>query len=255
MFCSKCGNEIQNGEKFCAKCGSPIEGETAPLAQNQQGVATAEKKDYKKIIMLVTILACVLLIAILAISKITHKVDNKVDGNEGDTLSIDTEEKKKDNGFKSIDAVMDAVFTAAYNNDVEAVVACFPKEMEPHAIQIYNDFRGQNYSTENGFFNFINLNPNNEYQYEIQEVVNLDTNPDLRQPMCTVTKQTLQDDYGLIADEVDQVSVASTGRYYQAETDGYVTDGSKVFMVVAKIGDYWYLVQCNDAWNSEWCVE
>lgn len=205
--------------------------------------------------MLVTILACVLLIAILAISKITHKVDNKVDGNEGDTLSIDTEEKKKDNGFKSIDAVMDAVFTAAYNNDVEAVVACFPKEMEPHAIQIYNDFRGQNYSTENGFFNFINLNPNNEYQYEIQEVVNLDTNPDLRQPMCTVTKQTLQDDYGLIADEVDQVSVASTGRYYQAETDGYVTDGSKVFMVVAKIGDYWYLVQCNDAWNSEWCVE
>lgn len=25
MFCSKCGNEIKEGEKFCAKCGNKIE--------------------------------------------------------------------------------------------------------------------------------------------------------------------------------------------------------------------------------------
>jgi len=48
MFCSKCGEKIEEGSKFCAKCGTPV-GEDAGMpmqtpAQPQQYRQTAETK-------------------------------------------------------------------------------------------------------------------------------------------------------------------------------------------------------------------
>ncbi len=37
MFCTKCGNEIENGSSFCIHCGQPVDyGTTAPTPQNAQ---------------------------------------------------------------------------------------------------------------------------------------------------------------------------------------------------------------------------
>ena len=33
MFCSKCGNSLQDGTQFCSKCGNKIEGTAAPAAE------------------------------------------------------------------------------------------------------------------------------------------------------------------------------------------------------------------------------
>ena len=36
--------------------------------------------------------------------------------------------------------------TAAYNKDLEAVINCFPEEMESYAKQFYNEYRAGNFS-------------------------------------------------------------------------------------------------------------
>ena len=67
MFCPKCGNKIKEGARFCTKCGNPIGDGNAPMPENLQGTTGVGKQDYRKIIMVATILACVILVAILAI--------------------------------------------------------------------------------------------------------------------------------------------------------------------------------------------
>ena len=69
MFCPKCGNEIKEGARFCTKCGNQMGDGNAPMPENLQGTAGAGKQDYRKIIMAATILACVILVAILAMNK------------------------------------------------------------------------------------------------------------------------------------------------------------------------------------------
>lgn len=73
MFCPKCGNEIKEGVRFCTKCGNPIGDGNAPMPENLQGTTGVGNKDHRKIIMVATILACVILVAILAIMLMVGK--------------------------------------------------------------------------------------------------------------------------------------------------------------------------------------
>lgn len=41
MYCSKCGNEIKNGQKFCTKCGARLVFDSAP-EEKQSAVKTSE---------------------------------------------------------------------------------------------------------------------------------------------------------------------------------------------------------------------
>lgn len=44
MFCSKCGNEIAEGEKFCGKCGAPVPEETKEAEESKVENAVAAKE-------------------------------------------------------------------------------------------------------------------------------------------------------------------------------------------------------------------
>ena len=47
MFCSHCGNQMAEGEKFCPKCGSPVTAGEAPV-QNKPIQETTEEKTENK---------------------------------------------------------------------------------------------------------------------------------------------------------------------------------------------------------------
>ena len=38
MFCSKCGNEVKDGQKFCGRCGEPVDTGNPVDATPQEGV-------------------------------------------------------------------------------------------------------------------------------------------------------------------------------------------------------------------------
>lgn len=46
MFCMKCGNKIQEGDRFCMKCGNPITQEKSTAAKSAAG-KTEEKRKIK----------------------------------------------------------------------------------------------------------------------------------------------------------------------------------------------------------------
>ena len=268
MFCTKCGNEIIEGAKFCTKCGNPIGDGNAPKSEKLQGTAGVGKKDYRKIIMLVTILACVLLVTILAINKL---VSNKTVENV-DNQSISTDEKKsseekpsdiKSEGYDSVEAAVDALFSAAYNKDLDAVVECFPKELKPYVQQLYTEYRSATsgmggISTNRAlFFRFENLNPDNEYWYEIDtdSIDVLDSSEEYAsRPLYYITKEQFREENGLTADEIYVVLVYSTGKYHVTNPEpGYVTTGSKAWLEVAKIGESYYIAAPDNAFLPDFC--
>lgn len=263
MFCSKCGNEINKGASFCTKCGNPIGTSNTPKQEKHQRTTETGKKDYSKIILLVTILICVLLVTILAINKLFSNRDVE----NIDTQSISTDEKKssdiKSEGYDSVEEAVDALFSAAYNKDLDAVVKCFPKELEPYVQQLYMDYRNASsgmggVSTNRAlFFMFEELNPNNEYWYEIDtdSIEVLESSEDyISQPLYYITKEQFREDYGLNADEIYVVLVYSMGKYYATiPAPGYVTTGSKAWLEVAKIGESYYIVSPDNAFLSDFC--
>lgn len=276
MFCPKCGNEISQDIKFCPKCGWQIVKESA--AKNVSGNLVSQKADVRKIILIaVAALAVILVIALIA---------NKIKGSFGaeETGSINITENNeisesvivdeadsgeqvgssKEGGFDSYEDAIDALFTAAYNKDVEAVVNCFPEEMESYVKKLYNAYRtaaeesgwsGEllNYTT-GAFFAFEKLNMENEYWYEIVETTELEQSWMYEKP-SVFTRDELQTEYGLTFDEAYIVEVKSMGKYYSEQfgMTGYMTDGSRGYFEVAKIGGRWYVLRLDDAvWSSDW---
>lgn len=269
MFCPKCGNEIKEGARFCTKCGNPIGDGNAPMPENLQGTTGVGKQDYRKIIMVATILACVILVAILAINKwASNKIVENVDNQ-----SISTDEKKasdeekpsddKNRGYDSIEAAVDALFSAAYNKDIDAVVECFPQELKPYVQQLYTEYRSAasgmgGVSTGRAlFFKYEDLNPDNEYWYEIDtdSMDVLDSSEDYaKRPLYYITKDQFREEYGLTADEIYVVLVYSMGKYHVTNPEpGYVTTGSKGWMEVAKIGEAYYIAAPDDVFLSDFC--
>lgn len=257
MFCPKCGNELPEGAKFCATCGKQIikEGAVESRLQNKSSNEVAWKKP-----IIIGVIAIVAILAIVLIIKaISKPSDSKETGKTKTTFSKNTK-----SGFDSYEDAIDALFTAAYNKDVEAVVNCFPKEMESYVKTLYNAYHtacesgsgwsGEllNYTTGN-FFGFENLNMENEYWYEIVEATELEQSDMLDKP-SVFTKERLQTEYGLTFDEAYIVEVRSMGKYYSEQfgMTGYTTDGSRGYFEVAKIGKKWYVLRVDEVWLSNW---
>ena len=257
MFCPKCGNELTEGAKFCATCGKQIikEGAVESRLQNKSSNEVAWKKPI--------IIGVIAIVAILAIVLIIKAISKPSDSKEtGKTETIFSKNTKS--GFDSYEDAIDALFTAAYNKDVKAVVNCFPKEMESYVKTLYNAYHTAcesgsgwsgdllNYTTGN-FFGFENLNMENEYWYEIVEATELEQSDMLDKP-SVFTKERLQTEYGLTFDEAYIVEVRSMGKYYSEQfgMTGYTTDGSRGYFEVAKIGKKWYVLRLDDIWSSDW---
>ena len=64
MFCTKCGNEMQQGSKFCPKCGQNVEGSAS--VNNYDTNSNLRVKSNKKALMI--ILSIVLVIILGAVS-------------------------------------------------------------------------------------------------------------------------------------------------------------------------------------------
>lgn len=70
MLCSKCGNEINEGEKFCVQCGNPSEQlvpQTVPPQEKfvESTVSSKSKKDNKSSVNIV-LLILVIIFAVLS---------------------------------------------------------------------------------------------------------------------------------------------------------------------------------------------
>lgn len=257
MFCPKCGNELPDGAKFCATCGKQIIKEGA-VESRQQNKSTNEVAWKKPII--IGVIAIVAILAIVLIIKAISKPSDSQETGKNETIFS----KNTKSGFDSYEDAIDALFTAAYNKDVKAVVDCFPKEMESYVKTLYNAYHTAresgsgwsgdllNYTTGN-FFGFENLNMENEYWYEIVEATELEQSDMLDKP-SVFTKERLQTEYGLTFDEAYIVEVRSMGKYYSEQfgMTGYTTDGSRGYFEVAKIGKKWYVLRLDDIWSSDW---
>lgn len=259
MFCPKCGNEITKDTKFCPKCGEQLAKE-AVTAKDQENT-TSQKADAGKIILISVISLVVLLIVILAVNKIKGRSGSETASGEI-TQDKGLFTSKKSKGYSSYEDAIDALFTAAYNKDVEGVINCFPEEMEAYAKKLYNAYRTAsetgwsgdllNYTTGK-FFGFEKLNMDNEYSYEIVEATELEQTNQGEKP-SVFTNEELQAEFGLTYDEAYIVNVKSIGKYYteQFGESGYMTNGAGGYFEVAKIGGKWYVLKVDDAFRSDW---
>ena len=247
MFCPYCGSQMADDAAFCTDCGKKIVAGTPAFAAQSRGSGSSQKK----MMIIAAAVVCVIAVAVFIIN-ISKGSESKPDA--GTNQSISSNETKpsveKKEGYQSMEELFDALFAAACSKDVEGVIACFPKEMEPFAKKLFNAYRNDNYkySAEYpgaGLFGFINLNPDNEYSYEIVKATNLDSGEE--SPInYYVTKESLQADFGLTVDEIYFVELATIRKFAGG------SDGVRSYPQVARIGNYWYLVRGHDLWLSDW---
>lgn len=270
MFCPKCGNQISADTKFCPACGEQIVKE--PAVEKAGEKPAARQADGRKILLLVLITVAVIL---QVISVVKNLKGHSVTGTSGGSTTTDagktSTSSKGKRGFSSYEDAIDALFTAAYNKDVEGVIYCFPEEMEPYAKKLYNAYRTASsgggwsgellYYTTGMFFRFEDLNMDNKYWYEIQEVTEVEqaieqgiVNPP-SESRSVFTNTELQADYGLTYDEAYIVRVCSMAEYdtIQFGENVHITNGSIGNFEVAKIGKKWYVLRIDSAWQSDWC--
>lgn len=79
MFCSKCGNKIEEGTKFCNKCGNKVENETVDKEKN---------KPYKIMLIIPVVVLCVLFIT--SILTLTNKKVNYKESNYNNSIDTNT---------------------------------------------------------------------------------------------------------------------------------------------------------------------
>lgn len=269
MFCPKCGNEISADTKFCPTCGEQIGKE--PVAEKAEEKSASQKADGKKILLLVLIAVAVLLQVSSLVKNIKGLFTTEMSSEATtDAGKMSTSSKGK-RGFSSYEDAIDALFTAAYNKDVEGVIYCFPEEMEPYAKKLYNAYRTASsgggwsgdllYYTTGMFFRFEDLNMDNKYWYEIEEVTEVEeaieqgiVNPP-SESRSVFTNKELQAEYGLTYDEAYIVRVCSKAEYdtIQFGENVHITNGSIGNFEVAKIGKKWYVLRIDHAWDSDWC--
>lgn len=247
MFCPKCGNELPAGEKFCAACGTQIIKEaTEESTVTQQG--NTEKGSTVKKTILLGVIALVAILAIVLIIKAINKPSDLQETGKTET----TAPKNTKSGFDSYEDAIDALMAAAYNKDLEAVINCFPEEMESYAKQLYNEYRAGNISDfEVVFWGFTKLDPDNEYYYNIREA---EYDPNGRYDVPVLTEDVLQAEYGLNVEEMYMVGVESRARYY-FEDGGYDDEGMLAYLEVVKIENKWYIAQPSFLWDQSWYEE
>ena len=71
-----------------------------------------------------------------------ENVDNQsISTDEKNALDEEKPSDDKNRGYDSIEDAVDALFSAAYNKDIDALVECFPKELKPYVQQLYTEYR------------------------------------------------------------------------------------------------------------------
>ncbi len=261
MFCPKCGSEIAEDIKFCPKCGEQIAKKAAA------GKVQEKKVPWKGGLGKIILLAVIFIVILAAYKIISHNGENAdgVETNGGDYSKTDKSKKKK-RGFSSYEDAIDALFTAAYDKDVEGVINCFPEEMESHVKEIYNLYRasraqpgfwsGDNLNNRNisacGFFAFENLNMDYEYWYVIKEAKELEQCDEINW-FHKFTIDELQTEFGITVDEAYMVEVESRSKhpieiFGSPGTTGTIDEGTSAYFEVGKIGKKWYILRFDHVW-------
>ena len=71
MFCSKCGNKMEDGAKFCNSCGSALVAEQ--LETNAS--ATVSRKINKKLPVIITVCIVFIMVAVISVFAFNKKID------------------------------------------------------------------------------------------------------------------------------------------------------------------------------------
>ena len=240
MFCPKCGEQIPEGAKFCKACGEKIAKKDTPVSAKQN--VSSEKGAINKKAVLFGAAALIAVVAVVLIVIVIIK-------SSGSATAV-TNAKK--GGFASYEAVVDAYLTSAFNRDAEAVIHCFPEEMQPDIIKLYNDYRSGIYTTDSCWFSFINIYSENQYSYEINGPAELEQSE----------INELQTKYGIQVDEGYAVDTLVSVTVYENLPDigisGYNTETPRISVKVGKIGKSWYLIGIDDlkyywsGWEEQW---
>lgn len=107
MFCSECGNNIENGQKFCGNCGYQV--------QNIDAEKTTNKANCKKPKIAFIVIGIIAIIAVASAVVLAFATQNITDGKGGDTGGLfaptpqSVEEKNKEN-FKDVLAEYNTYF-------------------------------------------------------------------------------------------------------------------------------------------------
>lgn len=89
MFCQKCGNAIQNGEKFCRFCGNPvIQNAQTPTPFINTPPSPAIKKTANKKYIIPSIIGAVVIVAVLVLG-IIYFAENSFENNDSTGDYID----------------------------------------------------------------------------------------------------------------------------------------------------------------------
>ena len=98
MYCNKCGNEINENERFCKYCGAPVE-KLDEQVNGEKLDESLQKQTKKKIKWLVLILVLILIIAIaltivLVMNKRQSNATGNQTGNQDDWKVVEDEESQ-----------------------------------------------------------------------------------------------------------------------------------------------------------------
>ena len=98
MYCNKCGNEINENERFCKYCGAPVE-KLDEQVNGEKLDESLQKQTKKKIKWLVLILVLILIIAIaltivLVMNERQSNATGNQTGNQDDWKVVEDEESQ-----------------------------------------------------------------------------------------------------------------------------------------------------------------
>ena len=111
MFCSKCGNEIQEGEKFCSNCGEPI--------NNTSKKNTKSLKAKNRMIIIIGILCIIIVIFAVFITKIKTSNDSYIEGTNLSNSKTNSNQKAiNKNSTAENDMDLGLKFTKIDNTDL-----------------------------------------------------------------------------------------------------------------------------------------
>lgn len=93
MFCSKCGKEVEAGQKFCPYCGSPMISVKSPT---KKADANGKRKKKKKLPLVLAIIGILVVILILGVVIFGNGSDVEI----SDYLNMDEDEFLQKTGYK-----------------------------------------------------------------------------------------------------------------------------------------------------------
>ena len=123
MFCSKCGNELQDGQSFCPKCGEKNDAQTNATTKHQPSpflTPSPSSEEHSQQNGKIYIVAFIVCIIAFVVSQLTDTSDNKK--NEQTSTIVDEDALadkncKNDLGFSNIYVCRRALSSAGLDAD------------------------------------------------------------------------------------------------------------------------------------------